>query len=201
MLSPAVFAGVAFRLWYPHTYEAVLDTLERATGVERPSTDVAMEKIQQSSRQATEAARAYYYRRLQERQARRSHEETALPQIEPLPAPVAVPAAAKPPAGADVEAAAPAPAQPPAGADVEPAEPVLATATAAEPAVAEPPAEVPQAVPAVGPSLDVAVPAAGAAEPEAAPAPPAPAKEEDDMLNMYTIRSTDIGLPKPAPPS
>jgi len=64
---------------------------------------------------------------------------------------------------------------------------------------------VPEAVAAVGPSLEVPVPAEVETEPEsaavAAPEPPAPAKEEDDMLNMYTIRSTDIGLPKPAPPS
>jgi len=187
VLSPAVFAGVAFRLWYPHTYEAVLDTLERATGIERPSSDVAMEKIQQGSRQATEAARAYYYRRLQERQARRSHEETTLPQIEPLPAPVAVPAQAETPAVAEVEAA----------------EPVLAATTSTE-AMAEK-VEVPEAVAAVGPSLEVPVAAEAETESETAamavPAPPAPAKEEDDMLNMYTIRSTDIGLPKPAPPS
>ena len=208
--APIVFAGVAFRLWFPFSYEASLHLFESTTGLERPSTDMAVDVLQKGTRQAGEAARAYY-ERLQQKQARRQHEELPIEADGPRPVPATGPGLVvhvTPQAAARIESEA-----------VDESEPEAAVPEpASEPeAVSEPvPAPASESAPVPEPTpTPVPEPESSEPEPEPAPAPvpessepasePVPESSEpasepiNDLLSMYTIRSTDIGLPPSTP--
>jgi hypothetical protein len=180
--APPIFAAIGFRLWYPYTYEATVQTLEAATGWERPSADVAVDALARGTQQAGAAARSYY-QRMRDKQARRQHEEPPIDDDAPAAAVVAVPVSAP---VTDDPAAPVAPAAPAAPAAVTPA-----AVAPAPPAPAREPAE----------AAAVAAPEEVVFVAPQATQEPAPAAETDadaELLRMYTTRSVKLGLPPPS---
>ena len=205
--APIVFAGVAFRLWFPFSYEASLHLFESTTGLERPSTDMAVDVLQKGTRQAGEAARAYY-ERLQQKQARRQHEELPIEADGPRPVPATGPGLVvhvTPQAAARIESEPEAAVSEPASEPVVPEpEPVPEPASEAAPVPEPEPTPVPEPAPASSePEPEPApAPVPESSEPASEPVPESsePASEPiNDLLSMYTIRSTDIGLPPSTP--